>query len=263
MQNGPRLFLKILLKQDRPIVKVDTFDADAPPPEAAEVDIPPLPPEDEPAVDGTPSNETAPNQLRLFNPKVHRPISIFPPQATKPSAPFYESSVFLNTLSSLLFLGLGFFAGDRFRKMKPSPPLRWFYLGNGKPSEDPAQSLLIGQRQCWSCSEDLDRLSLLSLLVEGLKGAGPILVLTAPSRHGPFIQVHRGQPGIFVTTEVPCRLAEVEKQVHQLKRIEAPLSSLTVQSHWNPPRATKPKMQSFRMSYTGYPRHFCACARFE
>ena len=219
-----QLFLKILLKQDRSIVKVDTFDTNAPPPEEVEVDIPPSPTEDKPTEDGTQSKETAPKQAETTQAqKAPTSLNIPPTKTTKPSAPFYKSAVFFNTLSSLLFLGLGFFVGDRFRKMKPPPPLRWFYLGNGNPNEDFAQSLIVGQRQCWSCSENLDRLELLSLLVAGLEGAGPILVLTAPTRHGSFIQAHRGQPGIFVSTEVPCSLAEVEKQVHQLKRIGSPI----------------------------------------
>ncbi|MEC8379775.1 MAG: hypothetical protein VXZ96_05615 [Myxococcota bacterium] len=218
-----QLFLKILIKQGRPIVKVDTFDTDAPPPEEAEIEAPPPPIENTTANNTPTADKTSSTNQNQSNTDASTASAPPPPQASKPSAPFYESSVFLNTLSSLLFLGLGFIAGDRFRKMTPPQPLRWFYLGNGKASDHPAQHLIVGQRQCWSCSEDLDRHLLLSLLIKGLEGAGPILVLADPKRQGRIIQEHMGQPGLFVSTEVPCSLKEVEAQVKQLIRIGNPI----------------------------------------
>lgn len=217
-----QLYLKILINDEKTIVKVDTFDTDAPPPEES-----PPPPEDTLSI-GLPQTITdnAPLQATLGSQASSNQAQIVPappPPSAKPSAPFYESTVLLQTLSSLIFLAIGFFVGDRFRRSRPDKPLRWLYLGHGQNPPSRGQLLLMGQRQCWACSESMDREALLEQFTSDLQGAGPLLLLADPERHASITRKLLGRPGIFVSNEVPTTLEEAQRQVRQLRRLGNPI----------------------------------------
>ena len=222
-----QLYLKVLIKQGRPIVKVDTFDTDAPPPAETENDLPP------------PSEA----DLKLTTPSASIPTVTEAPQNTLPPPavpPFYESNLLLQILSTLIFLGLGFAAGSKYRQWKPPRPLHWLYMGNGKHSSEPVE-LLLGQRQCWSCHPSVNRIDLISMLIQALRGSGPILVLAHPARHGTLLQKYMGEAGLFISTEVPTPLSEATAQVHFLRRMGNPIviiddiqSLETAQNHEQP-----------------------------